>query len=189
MGSMFRRGQEEAPIELLIAVTVLTFVLIIGFYAYNNACSAQFEQKMRSSISAFARALEQIYQGGVGTSYPVVIDFSSIGCASGDIDTVRLVTGDPQFCEVRLGMSDCLMLAVRIKEQKLEDQLFVAEAVNIPSTVDVNYDDQESVLCHLSDFTAGTDFEITDPHCGWKLERYLLTLKKTAPDTIEIVKG
>lgn len=106
------RGQEEAPIELLIGVTILTFVIIIGMYVFNSSCATQQEQKMRASFSKFARDLELVYFGATGTTQITRLDFTQAsGCADYAIDSIRITKGPAETCKSQLGRPDCLVLS------------------------------------------------------------------------------
>ena len=136
-----RKGQEEAPIELLIAVTVLTFVLIIGFFTYQNMCSSQFEQKMRASVSTFARQIEQVYRSGIGTAQPVELDFTPIGCPQSEVESVRLISGlDSEYepiCISYTGDKSCLILVVKIKDKTIGEEIFIMDPLKVPAETKV----------------------------------------------------
>lgn len=134
----WRRGQEEAPIELLVAITLLTFVLILGLYTYQNMCRTQFEQKMKSSIHTFVSMLESVYHGASGSAQPVLLDFTPEGC--GSFDEVRIFTGSPDSCRKQVGMDECLVIgAVIASPLKSKRETLIVEAMSIPSTVTVEY--------------------------------------------------
>lgn len=184
-----KKGQEEAPIELLIAVTVLTFVLIIGFYTYENTCKAQFEQKMRASLSKFASDLEIVYQGAQGTSRLVEVDFTPIGC-SGSISGVRLVSGTEERCLSQLGIRQCLFIVVTTPNKEIT---FI-QPVNIPSDVNIRYFDGEDEICapdSLTDYTEEDIIKGTIPlSCEkWMTQYYAFTVTKTRPGELTIEKG
>lgn len=180
-----KKGQEEAPIELLIAVTVLTFVLIIGFYTYENTCKAQFEQKMRASLSKFASDLELVYQGAQGTSRLVEVDFSPIGC-SGSISGIKIVAGTDTTCLAQLGIEQCLFIVVTAPNNELP---FI-QSVNIPRDVTIKYIDQDDVPCIPTGWNLEQIIQGETPTCGeWKAQYYAFTVKKTSPSELEIKRG
>jgi hypothetical protein len=187
------RGQEEAPVELLIGVTVLAFVLIIGIYTYQNMCASQFEQKMRTSLSDFARNIELVYKGSIGTSLPVKVDFAPIGCMRGDVESIRLVQGDPDLCMSQLGEPECLVLAVKIINKQLSDESLVVETVNVPAGTVVRYVNRNCKLTsgeyqRLNELSfSSTNWN--DPslkNCGWELRPYSLMISKTSAGILEI---
>ena len=181
-----KKGQEEAPIELLIAVTILTFVLIIGFYTYENTCRAQFEQKMRASLSKFASDLELVYQGAQGTSRLVEVDFSPIGCP-GSISDIRLVAGTPDLCLAQLGIQECLLIVVTTPDQEIT---FI-QPVNIPTDVTIKYIDR--MRTPIVDYIELTKYNIRQiweiEYEGWKARYYAFTVKKTTPSELTIERG
>lgn len=180
-----KKGQEEAPIELLIAVTILTFVLIIGFYTYENTCRAQFEQKMRASLSKFASDLELVYQGAQGTSRLVEVDFLPIGCP-GSISDIRLVAGTTNLCLAQLGIPDCLFIVVTTPDKEIT---FI-QPINIPTDVTINYID--NMRTPIIDYKL-TDYDIeqlwTIQYEGWKARYYAFTVKKDSPSELTIERG
>ena len=107
------KGQEAAPIELLLGVIILSFVIIIAYYTYNNVCASQYTEKVRSTVSDFARTLEAVYQGGVGTSQFATLDFAqSWEQCSASVEYVSLVKGSAESCKAYTGFEDCLQLMV-----------------------------------------------------------------------------
>ena len=172
-----KRGQEEAPIELLLAVTLLTFVIILGFYTYQNLCASQYEQKLKSSLSTFARSLEQVYQGGVGTSKTAMVDFGEIGC-SGNIKSIRLIEGLPSSCRKNLGKDDCLELIVTTQTSSGTSTLMM-EMLNIPPSVTVTLD---APGCGID--LAKTWDEDAYPKCSWKAKSYSFRIMKESGDRI-----
>ena len=188
-----RRGQEEAPIELLIGVTVLTFVLIIAFYTMNNACSYQFEHKMKASLGYFARELESVYQGSVGTSKTISVDFSPEGCSELRIDQIRLFSENSEVCRRMLGRDSCLALIVQLREKGARETP-VKELVNIPSDFDIIYSpcvdgagdsiNMNTITSTNLDPTLG-DYNNFD-ECGWTTGVHRMKITKTASNKIEI---
>lgn len=184
-----KKGQEEAPIELLIAVTILTFVLIIGFYTYQNTCRAQFEQKMRASLSKFASDLELVYQGAQGTSRVIQVDFTPIGCP-GSISGVRLVKGTSDRCLAQLGIPDCLFIVVTTPSKEIT---FI-QPVNIPSDTNIRYFDEGVEICFPNSLTDYTEDDIMagtiPPACEeWGTQYYAFTVTKTSPGELTIERG
>lgn len=132
-----RKGQEEAPIELLIGVTMLTFVIIIGLYIFQSSCSSQYEVKMQAGFSQFARDLESVYIGSIGTSFVTQVDFTQpVGCNEIRLRSINLIEGGDTACKSRFGRSDCLKLIVfLIPEQGTGDDFLVTEYINIPDNI------------------------------------------------------
>ncbi len=105
------RGQEEAPIELLIGVTVLTFVLIIAYYVYENASSQQCVEKIKATSAELASVISQVAQGGPGTTRYFSADFSCEDTST-RISYVIIGKGNKQTCRSLFGRPDCYMLYV-----------------------------------------------------------------------------
>ena len=174
-----KKGQEEAPIELLLAVTLLTFVIILGFYTYQNLCASQYEQKLKSSLSTFARSLEQVYQGGVGTSKTAMVDFGEIGCSS-NIESIRLIEGLSSSCRRNLGKDECLELIVRTVSASGSSVLMI-EMLNIPPTVTITINDPACPPDLASSWS-----EQSYSSCGWKAKAYSFRITKEPGDRITL---
>ncbi|MEM0372790.1 MAG: hypothetical protein QXO69_03075 [archaeon] len=191
------RGQEEAPIELLIGVTILTFVIIIGMYVFNSSCATQQEQKLRASFSKFARDLELVYFGSTGTSQITRIDFTqSAGCADYSIDSIRITKGPTATCNSQLGRPDCLVLSAvstgrwdQNTGQMSPKETLLVEVLDISSSTRIK-----------NKFSGGCSFDLNDldwdvqnvnkipSDCWFTPAYYTLKIAKTAPDEITISK-
>ncbi len=108
---MSRKGQEAAPIELMIGVTVLAFVLVIAYYVYSNAAASQCVEKIRASSAQLARTIEEVAQQGPGTTRYVTVGFS---CQSQNVKVsyITIAEGPDQTCQRMAGASRCYMLYV-----------------------------------------------------------------------------
>ena len=190
-----RKGQEEAPIELLIGVTILTFVVIIGFYTYQNMCSSTYDQKLRSSLSSFARAIEGVYQGGISDTQQVRIDFGEIGCAS-KIESIRMMQGSIDTCQSQLAKDDCLQL-LALRREGTRVAPVAVEVLSIPSSVTVRLIGGPSG-CPAADQVTG-DINLNDidfnrwkdddyARCGWIPQQYSFKIKKVSSSEIEITQ-
>jgi len=186
------KGQEEAPIELLIGVTVLTFVLIIAYYVYENVSSTQYLERVKASTSQFARVIENVAQGGPGTTQHISLDFSG---SSGDtrISQITIAKGPPDACLNALGTRDCYMIYV-IANVSGTMQIVHSELLYHVSGEDIWYDptganmncDYTGLLTYFSNPSSGDA-------CG--AENFLnagvyhFTVSKTPDDKILISTG
>ena len=179
-----RKGQEEAPIELLLAVTLLTFVIIIGLYTYQNMCTAMYEDKLKSSLSTFAGKLTTIYQGGVGTADMVSLDLSESGCSL-KIESVRLLEGLDDSCRKEYGRTDCMEMIVVTKDSS-GSSILMKQMIDIPYSVTVKFDNalQECEDLNNIPFTSWTDAGYAK--CGWEAKTYSLWIKKDSSTLITI---
>ena len=183
-----KKGQESAPIELLIGVTILTFVLILGFYILKQSSSQQYEQKLRASFSNFARDIEAVYLGSVGTSFRANIDFTP-PTGSGDafiISSIQLKKGVSTTCTAQLGRSDCLELYAYKTDKYGNTNLFLAEVINIPSTISVK---GEFSRCGGEDLNEINYNDESNENCFFSPTAHSFILTKTAADEIEIKEG
>ena len=179
-----KKGQEEAPIELLLGVTILTFVIVLGFYVYENLSGSLYEQKMRDSLSTFARNLELVYQGGEGTSKIVEVDFSGTG-GSTNVNSIRLLQGLESTCERNIGKKECLQL-MAVTVDTSGSHPFMIEILNIPSQVHIILLNAPSNCPNLNDLDANTWKQSAYSECGWKAMTYSFKITKTAANEIYI---
>jgi len=185
-----KRGQESAPIELLIGVTILTFVLIIGFYIISQSSSQEYEQKLKASFSNFARDLESVYLGGVGTSLRVNIDFSAP--SAGDnfaISFIKLTQGVPSTCERQVGRNDCLELYAFKRDKQGNNGLFLAEVINIPSSVSVKATFGNCQNVNLSNSNIPDPNNLLPNDCDFSPTVHSFILTKEDSNTINITEG
>jgi hypothetical protein len=181
-----RKGQEEAPIELLLAVTLLTFVIVLGFYSYNNMCGSLYQQKMKDSFSSFASAMNSVYKGAISSSQVVPVDFSSAGCTQ-NIDSIRLLKGDPDMCLKNLGRRDCLQMVAVMKDSTGHSSTFALEMLSIPSTMTIELDNGQ---CDTS--LNGIDYDMWNSasadlvKCTWAPRIYTIQITKTSSDKMTI---
>ncbi|MBN2067561.1 MAG: hypothetical protein JW744_03780 [Candidatus Diapherotrites archaeon] len=71
-----RKGQEAAPFELLIAVIVMGFVIVIGTYAINNMHWEQCKRDTEKGLNNLKNSLESITTAGSVAN----INFRLSGC-------------------------------------------------------------------------------------------------------------
>jgi hypothetical protein len=175
-----RKGQEEAPIELLLGVTILTFVVILGFYTYQNLCTAMYTSKLTSSLKMFAGALEEAYHSTVESPVPVQVDFSGSGC-SVQLQSIKIIKGPTSACMKALAKADCSELVALTKDQSS----LMTYMVDVPSFVSINI--KKSALCTgLNNMAFSDALSPTYKECGWSATDYTFTITKLSANQIEI---
>jgi len=182
-----RKGQEEAPIELLLAVTLLTFVVILGFYVYQNISGSLYEQKLKDSLSTLARNLELVYQGGIGTTKIVHVDFSEIG-SGGKLESVRLIQGLSSTCKSKLGKDDCLQIVAVAKDSTGRSSQLWLEMLNIPTGVTISFINAPTT-CPETDLSKISYDSWNDPQyldCGWRAKSYGFKITKITGSQITL---
>ncbi len=183
-----QKGQEEAPVELLIGVTILTFVLIIGFYTYQNLCSNQFEQVLKASFSKFSRDMELVYLGSVGTSQVTQVDFSVPGACGGNVKSVKLISGLSSTCRAQTGKDDCLQLIAVTSSTNQGAGILVSEVIDIPPTTNViNNLGQCKIPLNLLSYNDNWK-PISDQNqaCFFQLRAYTIKITKDNQNQISI---
>jgi hypothetical protein len=180
-----KKGQEEAPIELLLGVTLLTFVIILGFYTYQNLSGSLYEQKLKDSLSIFARSLELVYQGGEGTSKIVKVDFGGTS-SSIPIESIRLLQGIRSACQKNLGKDECLQL-MAITVDGSGPHPFMIEMLNIPPHVIINLENPDSTCdLKLNELIYDTWDDPNSANCGWKAKSYSFEIEKISATELNI---
>jgi hypothetical protein len=179
-----RKGQEEAPIELLLAVTLLTFVIIIGLYTYQNMCASLYQDKLKTSLSTFAGKLTTIYQGGVGTADTISLDLSESGCSL-KIDSVRLLQGLPDSCRREYGRADCMEMVVVTKDQS-GPSILMKQMIDVPYSVTIRFENGLAACENLNTILFDEWSRSTYVDCGWKAKAYSLWVKKDSSTLITI---
>ena len=179
-----RKGQEEAPIELLLGVTILTFVVILGFYTYQNMCVSLYEQKLRESLSSFASKLELVYHGGEHSSDVAELDFTESGCSIG-IQSIRLISGSFSSCR-KVGRESCLELMAFKKETNGGTYPFVTEVLNIPPDVQIELVPKNPYTCP-ADGGENVGGTIESASC-WRPMGYTFQIEKISADEMRLTE-
>ena len=183
-----KKGQESAPIEVLIGVTILTFVLIIAMGIFQNSCSSQYEQKLNAGFSKFARDLEFVYMGATGTSISTTLDLSvPEGCASIHLQSIKLVQGQSATCRARLGKDSCMVLIATLMPDNPSStagttNFLTVEVIDIPEGIEV-----VNKLSECNQNLNGISLEdVIDEKCTFKPSYYSFILKKVSSTEIDI---
>lgn len=90
------RGQVEAPIELVVAVIIMTMSLALAFYVMNQSSRDACMKEVRGEMEKLQLAMQDLALGYAGTTKDVPVTLKS--CA-GEIKGMRFVYyPDPQYC-------------------------------------------------------------------------------------------
>lgn len=87
-----QRGQEAAVFELLIAVIIMSFVMIVGFNALNTLSAKVCEGRMNQNLEQVRTTVEEVVN--TKNKANVTIDFPE--CYSETESTLRIVESDSQ---------------------------------------------------------------------------------------------
>lgn len=181
------KGQEEAPIELLIGVAILAFVLIIGFYAYQNVCTSQYEQGMKAAVSTFARNLELVYLGSVGTAQITQVDFSVPSACSANVESIKMLKGSTATCNAQTGKPSCLAFIVVTAPTQTSKGILISEVLDIPDSVGV-YNNLGTCGENLNSPSNSWDNwdKNTYSQCWFGTHSYAIKISKTTQNTITL---
>ncbi|HLC92711.1 MAG TPA: hypothetical protein VJH23_03315 [archaeon] len=95
-----QRGQESAPFELLIAMILMGFVLVVGFNALDKLnfeiCKGNMNQSMEQIRTAIETVVKNKSKANVGFELP--------GCFREDESKLRILTSEePAYCSAYCG--------------------------------------------------------------------------------------
>lgn len=187
------KGQEEAPIELLIGVTILGFVLIIGNYVYQNTCATQQENKLEANFNKLGTELETVYKGSLGSANVFQLDFSqTAGCVNYEIDSIRIMKAFDTECGT---VDECLVLIAYGKPLNPSDtskgyEFLLRKVLSIDPDTKITSDFQgcEMNLNEFERIDIGTDSEDLYKACWFEPRVYDITIKKVETNEILISK-
>ncbi|MBU2099869.1 hypothetical protein KKG83_03985 [Candidatus Micrarchaeota archaeon] len=157
---MNSKGQEEAPFQLLVAVILMTFVIIVGLNAMKQAEQERCFNNTDSAMDKFVFALEQT----TNNKSPSSIVFNPPGCSKNEKFLIKKFD-DPRLCSnVCLGStSSCVILRYSTSEvSKIPDK-----CINVDYGTEFRYHPKNSECVDLTD----DKFEGTDILSGEGLEK------------------
>ena len=107
IGLLSQRGQEAAPFELLIAVILMGFVILVGM----QAMSALGSQKCIHETEGQLENMKSAIQTVVNEKYPQNVSFKIGNCFKGEQVQIRKFN-EPKLCEDMCpeGQSPCTVL-------------------------------------------------------------------------------
>jgi type II secretory pathway pseudopilin PulG len=84
-----RRGQVSAPIELFVAVIIMSFSMALALFIYNQSADTQCEYRVRSQNERLQEAFQEVAISSWGTTKTV--DYLMERCGTRPVDAVRFV--------------------------------------------------------------------------------------------------
>ena len=106
---MSRRGQESAPFELLIAIIVMTFVIVIGFNALDLLNQRTCEGTLNQNMEEIKTAIELVAKNKSKAN----IDFGLPNCYSDKEAKLRIIERqESAYCSAHCGgsLEQCTVL-------------------------------------------------------------------------------
>ena len=91
---MFYRGQEEAPFQLLVAVILMTFVIIVGLRAMEQADEQKCFYETDKAMDDLRLAIENTAQNKT----PSIVNFNPPGCTKNESFVLRK-SDDERICK------------------------------------------------------------------------------------------
>lgn len=84
-----KRAQMSAPIELFIAVIIMSLSMGLAFYLYNNISDTQCEYRLKTQNERLQEAMQEVAMGSWGTSK--LVDYTMERCSSRSVEAVRVI--------------------------------------------------------------------------------------------------
>jgi len=78
-----------APIELFIAVIIMTLSMSLAFYLYNNISDTQCEYRLKTQNERLQEAMQEVAMGSWGTSK--LVDYTMERCTGRSVEAVRVI--------------------------------------------------------------------------------------------------
>ncbi len=145
---MFCRGQEEAPFQLLVAVILMTFVIIVGLNAMNEAS----REKCFNNTEKLLNDLKQSIEKTAIYKQPSSINFNPPGCTKNE-SFVLIKSDESRICSELCmnSSSSCILLRYKTVEiTEIQDK-----CINISYDTQFRHyaDDWDSGCMHLEGYT------------------------------------
>jgi len=137
---LFNKGQEEAPFQLLVAVILMTFVIIVGLNAMNEASKQKCFNTTEKLMNDLKLAIEKtaVYQ------QPANVNFSLPNCTKKE-SFVLFNSDEPRLCQ-RLCLnpsSSCLILRYSTSDVTgIQDK-----CIDVTSSTQFNYESDGTDSC------------------------------------------
>ncbi len=110
---MFQKGQEEAPFQLLVAVILMTFVIIVGVNAMNEANKQKCFNDTEKLMNDFKLAVEKT----ANIKAPSNVNFSLPGCTKNEKFVIKRIDEARICSQVCLNSSSsCTLLRYNTNE-------------------------------------------------------------------------
>lgn len=130
-----QKGQESAPFELLIAMILMGFVIVVGFNALDRLgfeiCKGNMNQNMEQIRTAIETVVKNKSKGNVAYDLP--------NCFKEDESKLRILDSeDPQYCSAYCGggVQSCKVLTFYNPEFSDTKCLRVSQATTFPTDED-----------------------------------------------------
>ncbi len=150
------KGQTEAPFQLLIAAVMLSMVLPISFYLFQQFQVWESQERVKNNMETLARELETVANLGEGEKY-ISVDLSVYGGPNFRIDGFDLYKPSQDICMTACHTPHCMLLRAYKNQTDIDRPLMAGVpqvCVRIPFNVDFKTQGCSSVGQGLSDLMA-----------------------------------
>ncbi|MEM3412236.1 MAG: hypothetical protein QW735_00860 [archaeon] len=175
------KGQESAPIELLLGTIILSFVLVLVYFTYQNLSGKQYSAALQVAFSKLGSELEFVYQGAVGTKRVLSLDFSPLE-GTGKKTAIKILHGHKETCLKQTGKENCWQL-IAVQGEEGQAGVLYSLALNIPTSIAIKFKNAtgDEAVCE-NEYSSWS----SPIPCQWKPTRYTLTIEKTSNNEIII---
>ncbi len=163
------RGQESAPFELLIAVILMGFVILMAAQAMNQLQKQTCANTINSQLEALARNLQNVATGKGSTQFHFSFDncaakindcenFSTLSGTT-DIMCIHLIDStDPNICSnyCSSARSICTLLQMKTKDDTYTKCVDISPSTVFPAQGSAQCPDRSTEGWTLQDYTGGT---------------------------------
>ena len=125
------KGQESAPFELLIAIIVMTFVIIVGFNALNSLNKETCEGTLDQNLEQIKTAIESVVKNQSTSN----VSFSLPSCFSEQESSLRILEKNSEaYCSSVCGgsLAECTVLEFSNPHYSNIKCLRISSATNFP---------------------------------------------------------
>ena len=128
------RGQTEAPFQLLIAAVMLSMVIPISFYLFQQYQVWSSKERVQNNMNELARDLETVANLGEGEKY-ININFEVYSGPQFSLDHFVLSSPTEDDCMMGCHTPHCLLLSA-YSRKSTTDSLISSVCVRIPFNVE-----------------------------------------------------
>ena len=129
---MQERGQQSAPFELLIAIILMSFVLMIGYNAISDLNDKKCNQENNFAINQFKNAMQRSLSG------PTSVDLVIKKCDSRLSQELTLkVEPRATVCEARCFGTQGACMILELTNPSLSSCVAISPLTNFPGSVDL----------------------------------------------------
>lgn len=142
---MHERGQESAPFELMVAIVLMTFVLLVGAYAIDKANRDRCFQNNGKVLEELKSALELVAPGKGTSKVNILLE----ECGEGNPKLLLETESDSQICSNYCTSSTNTCVLLRLENPDITKCVKIAPTTNYPTGGGICVQEQGEELVNL----------------------------------------